>query len=425
MHSKKNWLIVITCCLSIFVISFFGTAQAESLAELQEKAVNNRKLVEKYRVSVQKGEEDVKISQSRFSPSFDINYTANSLDNDTTFENSENSYFTASLSYNIFSGFKHRYDLKSAELIKKSKDYELESMIQGIKYLVAVRYLDIYGKKNSLKVAEDEYNLLKKRHEDTESRHKVGLIRRNDLLKIKVELDDAEQGLKKARAELTKSTNLLEFETDSDIDAGSLNFNEFKNLPKVQDFSFYESLMLEKKNEIKALETVLHATRYSAKSAESAFYPSVDASAGYKRAGDNYLLGVDSDNDDEIRVQLSLNMNIFDGSRKYAAVRKAGMEVKSVEYDLYELRNDLATELENILLDYGVALKNLKVAESSISQAEENLRITDISFKEGVETAADVLDAIFYLSRAKYNFINARNEVFLYYYKLVRITDDF
>ncbi len=72
-----------------------------------------------------------------------------------------------------------------------------------------------------------------------------------------------------------------------------------------------------------------------------------------------------------------------------------------------------------------MALKNLKVAESSISQADENLRITDISFKEGVETAADVLDAIFYLSRAKYNVINARNEVFLYYYRLVRITDDF
>ncbi len=57
-------------------------------------------------------------------------------------------------------------------------------------------------------------------------------------------------------------------------------------------------------------------------------------------------------------------------------------------------------------------------------QAEENFRITDVSFKEGVETTTDVLDAIFYLSRAKYNFINARNKLFLDYYRLLRITDD-
>jgi outer membrane protein TolC len=122
---------------------------------------------------------------------------------------------------------------------------------------------------------------------------------------------------------------------------------------------------------------------------------------------------------------VNLSLNLFDGFKKDYALEKAKLDTEMARHDLYELKQALSTELKNILLDYDVALKNLKVAKGSISQAEENLRITDVSFKEGVETAADVLDAISYLSRAKYNFINARNELFRDYYGLIRMTGDF
>jgi len=48
-----------------------------------------------------------------------------------------------------------------------------------------------------------------------------------------------------------------------------------------------------------------------------------------------------------------------------------------------------------------------------------------MSFNQGLATTADVLDAIYYLSRAKYNFIYAGGELFLNYYRLTRISDGF
>ncbi len=422
--NKNSWLVITTACLMAFLL-FSGSAWGVSLTELQEKAIESRKVVEKYRVNVRKGELDKKISESRFMPSADVSYIATGLDEDTLTENSENSVFTGAVTYNIFSGFRDKYNVEFADLIKQSKDYELEGVLQDIKYSVALRYLDIFGKQSSLKVAEDEYTLLKKRYEDAENRHSVGLIRKNELLKLNVQMDDAQQNMKKAEAEFIKSVNRLEFETDSEVDATTLNFNEFNIIPEIKAFPFYESRMFEKRSEIKALEIVALAREVSVKTAQSAYYPSVDVSGIYKRFEDGYVLGTGDENEDEIRLQLSVKMNLFDGFGKDNTVRKARWDMKSAEYDLYELRQNLRTDLKNILLDYDVALKNLKVAESSISQAEENLRITDISFKEGVETAADVLDAIFYLSRARYNFINARNGLFSDYYGLTRMTDDF
>ena len=418
---RDFWFLYAIIGLMVFVS---GSAWGASLAELQDQAVANRKIVEKYRLDLQKGELDEKIIKGRFLPSLDLNYTANQLDEDGAFEQSENSAMTGSVSYNIFSGFKDTYDLKSVELVRQSKDYELGAIVQDIRYAVVASYLNIFGRKNQLTVAEDEYKLLQKRYEDSQDQYQVGLIRKNDVLKIKVELDNAEQQLKTAETELMKSVNQIAYDTNSQVSLSSLVFSEFSQLPKVKDFGFYEARMSERRNEIKTLGMLLAAQENAVKSARAAYYPRVDVSGSYKQYGNNYALGQGDEDENEMRLQLQVNMNLFDGFSKDHVLSKAELDVKRIQHDLRELKQSLGTELKNTLLDYAVSEKNLKVAESSILQAEENFRITDVSFKEGVETTADVLDAIFYLSRAKYNVINARNKLFLDYYRLLRITDD-
>ena len=399
---------------------------AENLADLQEKAVANRQLIEKYRNNIRKAQTDINIGKGYFLPSLDLSYTGNKLDEDGTLEKAENSTFATAVSYNIFAGFRDKYTLQAAEQIKKSQDYELEKIIQDIKYRVAARYVEIFGKKNSLVVAQDELNLLKKRYEDSENRYQVGLIRKNDLLKIKVEMDDTEQRLKRADSELSKSANLLAFEIEAPVDPKAISFEELKRFPKLLSEEEYSAKMFEKRSDIKALEMVIEAYRSKVYVAKSAYYPSADIIGSYKLGSSNYTLGLDNtDSEDEYRLQLNVRMNIFDGFKKNESVKKADVEVRNAQHDLAELKNSLTTELKNTLSDYDVAVKNMKVAEASIVQAEENLRITDASYKEGVDTATGVLDAIFYLSRAKNNFINARNEVFANYYKLTRLTDDF
>ena len=49
----------------------------------------------------------------------------------------------------------------------------------------------------------------------------------------------------------------------------------------------------------------------------------------------------------------------------------------------------------------------------------------ELSFEEGVETATEVLDAIYLLSRAKTRFITAKRNVFLNYYQIMRTIEAF
>jgi len=407
----------------IIVLWFTNMTWAISLSELQDIGVTNRKVIEKHRLAIQKEEQNLKISRSPFWPSLDVRYTANALDEDTTLEKSQNSELVGSLSYNLFSGFRDRYGNLSYGSLKTAREFELQSIIQSIRFNIAIRYLDIFRAQNQLKVSQDEVALLQKRYRDSENRYNVGLIKKNDLLKLKVQLDDSVQKMKKAEAALQKSINYLEFETELKISSNELHFNELDTLPEAKDEAYYLEAQENDRSEIKALESIRTSQAFGVKSLNSSYYPAVDILASYKKYGDDYIFGLEENEEDESRLQLNVTLNLFNGLKNNAQIRKAKLEANITSSDLHELKKNLATEVKNTLMDFQVASKNLEVAESSVSQAEENLRVTDAAFKEGVETATDVLDAVLNLSRAKNNAILARSELFSYYYKLMWLTE--
>jgi len=397
--------------------------QAKNLIHLQNEAIKNRKVIEKYKTRMDQQEVALKINQAENWPHLDLQYSVVKLDRhlspvDRYFE------FETILTYSIFSGYKYYFQRISILHLKNAKEFERNSMIQDIKYIIAANYLHIFDSKSLLKVAEDEYKLLQKRYKDALSRHKVGIIKKNDLLKIKVELDHAEQKSEKARADFEKSLNDMEYETGIQIDMDEITFEEFNDLPKTKDLVFYLSRSA-RRNEIKALEQLIAAEKYTLKSQRSKYYPSIDLSAEYYRYEEDYTFGRDDNFDRDFRLKLSLKMNCFNGFKDHYTMKSKSLDMKQLRCDLDELKNKLTKAVKNTFLDYEVSLKNLKVAQDSISQAEENLRITDMSFNQGVTKTADILDAIYYLSRAKYNFIDAGGKLFLNYYKLTRLADQF
>ena len=76
-----------------FVFSFLGAAAAHAvtLAELQKLALNNRDVVERYKVNLAISENNTNIARSPYFPSLDLSYTMNALDDSSTFEASNNS----------------------------------------------------------------------------------------------------------------------------------------------------------------------------------------------------------------------------------------------------------------------------------------------------------------------------------------------
>lgn len=412
----------------ILVLLLPGPSTARTLADLQAEALKNRPLIRRYESAIRQRKAGVEEARGAFLPGVDLGWTAAELDEASSVEPRSANRFMAEVRMNLFSGFYDIHTLDARRRTLESAKYELSGIRQQVMFDVAGAMLDVYRSGAELEVGENSVKLYQERYEEARLKQEVGILKKADVLKIKVVMDDALQGLRESGAGVQKSLNRLSRRTGipgKELDPDSLDFSEFETIPEIAAADTLRRRIQEKRGDLNALKKLREAARAEYGAARSAFYPRADLSAGYARTEDELFFGAGNDTENELRMQLAVRMNVFDGFRKYARIRQALEKEKEIDFRVRELEEDLELELRNLLRDMDVAVKNYEVANISLAEAEENLRINEVSFQKGVATATDILDAIFYLSQARFNIISARHGIFSTWFSLQRLTEGF
>jgi outer membrane protein len=412
------------CSVFIVLLLSASVGQAMDLAGMQALALDNRDIIRQYMAALEQSEKEIVRAKGGYYPSVDVSYTVNALDDNSLLENKENSVALGKVSYNLFAGFRDKYGLQSAEMLQEVEKYKLQGVRQDIQLNVALAYLAVFERKANLEVAESAFQTLGKVYKDGESRFQVGLIGKNELLKFRVDYDNADITFKSADAGLKKSINDLSRQVGGEIHMQDLDFADFNNLPPLVDRAAYVGKMLAERSEIKALEAAIKSTSSQAEAAKNGYYPKVDVVGSYRRYDDTFVTGGSAE-DDELRAQLVMSMNLFQGRTTEAVVAKTLLQSRAQQYELQELKNSLITDLDNLYIDLQVSLDNVPVAKRSIEQAEENLRITQLKYDEGLQRESDLLDAITSLSRAQYNNVAVMRSVFTNHFRLSRMIGGF
>ena len=416
-----------------FIVAFFclaQTAYALDLPQMQRMALDNRKIVQRYMVNLEKSEKERVKAGGGYLPSVDVSYTTNSLKKPNPLAGQlgrENSVVYGAVSLNLFAGFRDKYNIESADLLQQVEARRLQGIRQDIQLNVALRYLDVYQRQANLLVAEDAYTTLKKLYADGENRLEVGLIDTNELLKIKVDLDNADITVKRAEADLEKGVQLLGNEVDAPITLDELQFAEFKKVPVFGDPGQSETRMLAERSELKALRGLAEAGRVQVEVAKSEYYPRVDLVGSYTKYDDKYMNGAGDVGSmgENLQAQIVVSMNLFNGRITESNVGKARLEARGLQYDLQEMENTMKTTLKNLYTDYKVSLDNISVAQENIEHAKENLRITQLKYKEGLQRESDLLEAVTNLSRARYNHVTVISSAFLDHFQITRMVEGF
>ena len=347
-----------------------GTAaQAADLASMQEMALGNREIVQRYITNVEKSVEDITLARGGYYPVADISYRAYSLDESSLTEDEENSVAGAQVSWNIFAGFRDRYGVVSAEQLRQVEEYRLDGLRQDIQLSVALSYLNVYERFANLKVADDAFKTLERVYRDGENRYDVGLIGKNELLTFRVDYDNADITAKAARAGLDRSVNTLARTVGTELPLASLDFADFTQMPGLLDEGEYAARMLETRSELMAFRGLIEAAEAQVQVAYSDYYPRVDLVGTYQNYDNDYFNGNGDTEEDEVRAQFVMSMNLFRGFTKGAATGKAKLEKRGLQYDLKELEDTFSTDLQNLFIDYRVSLENVEVAKRSIEQA--------------------------------------------------------
>ncbi|RMG76330.1 MAG: TolC family protein, partial [Bacteroidetes bacterium] len=286
-------------------------------------------------------------------------------------------YYVINAGFNlpIFMGFKLT-SLKEAALMQaKASEKEVDAETNN----EAMRITEAFY--NYLKI-EKQYNLVKqslnsmKNHLiDAERRYEQGMIKKSDVLKIKVEKQKLESALIEMKNNVEVARTL--FNRAIGIDLRSESNIEWKPESIEGELSLDELLSEARnnRNELKSIELQSNAASENLRSEKSGYYPTISAYGNYYYNNPNQrCLPLEDKFQDNWELGIAVKWNIFDWGKTSAKVTQAEETLSKIRNKESLLKENIETEVINNYLKLKSAISKIEAAQLNVESAKENLK---------------------------------------------------
>lgn len=415
---------VLLYLLAMFVLLPGRESFCLSMDEAVRLALENNHRIKQYGFLEDSAQETVGAAWSEFMPWVDLGYSYTRRDEPAAFSGKTSTTYTAEASYNLFDGLSDVNSLKGARQDSLAASFDKRAKVADIILAVKEAYINALKAEELVETARESVELLQKQRDDSALFYEEGLIAKNDLLKVEVELASAQQDLLRAEGDSNVTMKRLERLISSPLpeDAG---LEKLQELPKIDDLT-YDALneeMLGSRSELKFLDARSRSHRYSARSLRGDYVPSVDVSVSYsKNKNDGSIAGVDLSTE-ETKGMVTAQWNVFSGFNTRHRASEAELRARSTDEELEDTRQELQFQLRETLEAYGIAKGSLNVADKAVLQAEENYRVTENLYRERAATTTDLLDARTFLTRARFQYIEALYDIHLSASRIERVLE--
>ncbi|MCC8019425.1 MAG: TolC family protein [Rikenellaceae bacterium] len=294
--------------------------------------------------------------------------------------------FGASATLPIFTGGKINAANRAARLNEQTAG-EKERQVEGALMSELVeRYYGLLLANQAVEVRRQVVEAMKQHLADALALEQNGVIPRSERLFVEVKLYEAERDLTDAitKASTTRAALGNTLNSEEDFEPISAMFL-LSDLPTLNTFREWA---LEKNPQLRQVELGRQLAVQGVTLARSEFYPQV-AAMGY---GSLYRYRLSS-RFPTWAVGAGVTFNIFDGLQKEHKLSAARNTVRQVESLQYKAEKDVSLLVEQL---YNELLNNadrMPSVDKALEFAEEYLRVMNVSFREGVGTSVDVIDA--------------------------------
>src|SRR3972149_2985978 len=314
-----------------------------------------------------------------------------------------------SLQQPLFTGFKLESNSKMAEYnylaAKQDHTRDEKELIYNIKN----SYWGLFKANQIKKVVEENVSQVQAHLTDVQNLFKVGLATKNDVLKVQVQLGeaqlrfiDAKNAVKLASINLANVIGIsldTEIETSEEVEEQALNEKNLSDLIN----KAYDS-----RAELKSINYRVQASESGITAAKSDWFPQLYLTGNYYYSRPKQrILPAEDKFDGTWDVTVSLSLNLWNWGATIDKTEAAEAQFQQAQ-DSYKIIKDMITlEVTRNYLDINKSNEKISVAKQSVGQAEENYRVTDEKFKNGLALNSDLLDAEVALLQAKTNYIQS------------------
>jgi outer membrane protein len=364
--------------------------------------------------------ENVKSNNANYLPKLDASYGFTNTDKANVGFESDEGVASLKLSYNLFNGFKDLALKESSIYLSQSSQYSLNATKQDIVLNTKTAYINYLDKQNALDTYKSAYTLFQEQYEDSKNRYEQGLIAKNDLLQVQVNMSSAKQNVVKAQGDL----KIAKFQLSNILGGIDLENETIEKLnEQAIQSSVYDEKQLENRSEIQALKMNLQSIKELEKSAKAGYYPKVDASVSHNKYYDELSKNIENKEDNQNVANVTATWNLYNGGYDSSQTEIYKIKYLNANSILSKTKLDIKLQYENAKSNLEVALDNLETSKLALLQAQENYGIVKNRFDEGISTSTDLTDANYLLTQAKQGFNRAYFDKFIAISTLDRIIE--
>lgn len=327
----------------------------------------------------------------------------------------------------LFAGGKIIASNRMASLALELSGVQYDSQCEEVLTGVDNAYWQIVSTAQKKKLAETYSNLLGDMVSNAEISESEGVATHSDVLAVKVKYNEAMMILNRATNGLSLSKMLLCKQIGLPLDSEIILYNEQSDDVPVPGMSADRDMVdiIEDRLETKSLKLASEIYDQKVRIERADMMPKVALTGNYLISNPSLYNGFQNKFGGTFTAGILVTVPIFHGTEALQKTRKA-----KAESAIYRSKYDDACEMINLQVEQlrkqrNEALERLRMAESALESAEENLRTATIGFEEGIVNANTTLQAQTAWMQAHSEYIDAGVELQINHTNLLKAQGEY
>ncbi len=403
----KSAKICLIVAAFLFCANFLCAAEKPlSLTEAIQIAYKNNKDIQMQEQEVAVAGANIMAAASIFYPQLNLqaSYTRNAS---VLAQNIYSGYINDNLiklaaSQSIYSGGANMANFKQAKLSLDVQNETLRAKKMDIEFEAKRLYYGLLLAYETERIAKDALNQAIAHYENVKQMYKHGTASRFDMLQSGVQVSLLEPDVVKAgneidvlKADLNK---LLGRKIDSLVEAEEKLTYTFIG---IKENEFLKTAYLDRP-EMRLKSLGIDIDKWEIQMAKSGYRPTVDFLADYSYRTNN-LANLIEKKQRNWSAGISVNIPIFEGFSSKAKVEQALAKYAQAKIDKDNLVDQIAVEIRKACLDLKKSAAIIQSQKDNVGEAKEALRISEVSYANGVAINLDVLDSQVSLAQIQRN----------------------
>lgn len=284
---------------------------------------------------------------------------------------------------------------KMADISEYMAENSMIAHRQATIYKIDQAYWQVVSLYHKRQLAESYLNLVKKLDSDVRKMINEGVATKSDGLSVDVKVNEAEMMLTKVNDGLVLSRMLLNQLCGLPLNEQvTLADEQAKNIAVVELApQLNVEAAVENRPELKMLQNTVDLSRQSTNLVRAGNLPQVALTGGYAISNPNLLNGFQRKFGGFWNVGVMVRVPLWNWGDVMYKIRASKGATSIANLELAEARELIELQVNQTTFKVDEANKKLTMAQANIQRADENLRMANIGFREGVITPATVMEA--------------------------------